>query len=218
MFKKNTAITGFNVGSFIQVADGAEKTTGTPTAAMVQDGVAAACGNVPAYDATLGAWKVILSAETTNCNVLGLKFSLSGCFPKNFDLSLETKKMADLQDLAAGAQMDLVNAPNATALAAVKTALMLPTGIPKNVALPNLTFPMWDSSNPEQVKSGLTVTGTIRKDSGAFAALAGAITEIGTTGMYKVDITQAEMNADLIELFFEAVGGSDQPVLIKTNA
>jgi len=309
MFKKNTALTGLFIGSFVKTADGTLATSGTPTAAMVQDGTPAACGNIPAYDATAKGWIVTLSAGTMNANKVGLHFELTNYQPIDILLTTETKQMADLQDLAAGAamnlatsavgsaaitagavtkmqlglavdstvakeatltagtvtlaaayddaktaaqvgdamtlaaganasgtftvgavtklqlglavpgsQMDLVNAPNSTALSAIKTALTLPTGIPKNVALPNFTFPMWDASNPEVVKSGLTVTGTIRKDGGAFAAIAGAISEIAATGMYTVNLAQAEMNADLIELKFVAVGGSDQPVLIKTNA
>jgi len=35
----------------------------------------------------------------------------------------DTKRVSDLNDIAAGAQMDLVNAPNATALTAIKTAM-----------------------------------------------------------------------------------------------
>ena len=313
MIKKNTAITGLFLGSFIQTADGAAKTTGTPVGTKIIDGTASTLGATPTYDATVGGWKVTLSAGAVNGDNIGLHFILSACQPIDISISTETKKMADLNDLAAGAQMDLVNAPNgtavtaiqsglavdstvakaaacsearlanlsgasalpsitevrlseldaanlpadidtiatslndgtvtlhtdydaaktaaqagnemdlvnapnSTALAAIKTALTLPTGIPKNVALPNFTFPMWDISNPEVLKTGLTVTGTIRKDGSAFGAVAGAISEIASTGMYTVDLTQAEMNADLIELLFEAAGGSDQPILIKTNA
>jgi hypothetical protein len=77
----------------------------------------------------------------------------------------------------------------------------------KNVARPNFAFPMFDSAGA--LKTGLTVTAAIRKDAGAaFAALAGAVTEIGATGWYTVDFAQAETNADTIAFSASASGAN----------
>lgn len=78
--------------------------------------------------------------------------------------------------------------------------------VAKNVAYSNFTFSMVDSTDGQTLETGLTVSGTISKDGGAFAALTNAVSEIGTTGRYKVDLTAAEMNADEVYLAFTATG------------
>jgi hypothetical protein len=45
MFKKNTAVTGFPIGNFINASTGATVTTGTPTCKRTLDGTAGACAN-----------------------------------------------------------------------------------------------------------------------------------------------------------------------------
>lgn len=81
----------------------------------------------------------------------------------------------------------------------------LPSGIAKNVALSSLDVLMVLSSDHVTAATGKTVTGQIRKDSGAFAAITNAITEVGS-GWYTIasGLTQAEMNADKIILKFIA--------------
>ena len=87
----------------------------------------------------------------------------------------------------------------------------------KNVARPNFAFPMFDSAGA--LKTGLTVAAVIRKDAGAsFAALAGAVTEIGATGWYTVDFAQAEVNADTIAFSASAAGANPTTFTILTQA
>jgi hypothetical protein len=88
----------------------------------------------------------------------------------------------------------------------------------KNVALSNFVFPMKDATNHVALKDGLTVSGTISKDGGAFVAIGSAISEIGSSGIYKLDtgIAQAEMNADAIVLLFTATGADTTPIFIHT--
>lgn len=93
----------------------------------------------------------------------------------------------------------------------------LPPGIAKNVALSNFEYLMIASANHISVKTGLTITGTISQDGGAFVALTNASAEVGN-GVYKVDLTQAEMNADFITLKFTAVGADQRTISIKTSA
>lgn len=93
----------------------------------------------------------------------------------------------------------------------------LPVSIKKNVALNNFEFLMVDSADHITPKTGLTVSGYISKDGGAFSALTNSVTEI-SNGIYKVNLTQAEMNADVITLRFTATGADDRFITIFTDA
>lgn len=87
-------------------------------------------------------------------------------------------------------------------------ALSDPAGFKKNTAVTDLSWPMRDETGA--LVSGATVTGEIQKDGGAFAAMAGTIAEIGSTGVYQVTtspaVTAGEMNADQVLLKFTASG------------
>lgn len=72
------------------------------------------------------------------------------------------------------------------------------------------------SSDHVTASTGETVTGTISKDGGAFAALTNAISEIGN-GMYKVNLTQTEMNADVITLKFTAANSDQRVITVYTT-
>jgi len=90
----------------------------------------------------------------------------------------------------------------------------LPSGIAKNVALPSWDVYMVLSSDHVSQATEKTVTGEIRKDAGAFASIANAITEVGS-GVYTIadGFTQSEMNADKITLVFSA-SDCDQRVVV----
>jgi hypothetical protein len=92
------------------------------------------------------------------------------------------------------------------------------TGIRKNTAQANFSFLMVDSTDHITAETGLssfTSQGSI--DGAAFASLSGAVSEVGF-GMYKIDLTAAELNGDLITLRFSASGADTRIVTIKTNA
>ena len=72
------------------------------------------------------------------------------------------------------------------------------------------------NSDHASAATGKTLTGTIQKDAGAFAALTNSITEI-SDGYYMVDLTQAEMNADTINLLFTETDCDDQPYTVYTT-
>ena len=93
----------------------------------------------------------------------------------------------------------------------------LPSGITKNVALSDFNFYMVLSSDHVTEATGKTVVGTISKDGGAFAALTNSITEIAS-GMYKVDLTQAEMNADVVTLKFVEADCDQRILTIYTSS
>ncbi|MFH1241748.1 MAG: hypothetical protein V1689_05235 [Pseudomonadota bacterium] len=92
----------------------------------------------------------------------------------------------------------------------------LPPGVAKGVALSNFEFLMIQDDHVS-VKIGATVSGFISQDGGPFAALTNAVSEVGR-GVYKVNLTAAEMNADVITLVFTAGGADQRTVTIKTSA
>lgn len=107
---------------------------------------------------------------------------------------------------------------NSTQLAAIKAKTdNLPGGIPKNVALSNFYFFMVLSSDHYSGATGKTITAQISKDGGAFAACTNAPTEL-SGGVYVIDLTQAEMNADIIQLLFTETECDARTYTIKTDA
>jgi len=91
-------------------------------------------------------------------------------------------------------------------------------GFKKNTALNNFSFPMRDTVDHVSIKTGLTVTAQRSIDGGAFAACANAVSEIGSTGVYKINLAAADLNGDVIVLLFSATGGDTLALTIKTNA
>jgi hypothetical protein len=93
----------------------------------------------------------------------------------------------------------------------------LPSGITKNVALPDFQVYMVLSSDHVTEATGKTITGAISKDGGvSFTALTNAVSEMAS-GMYKVDITQAEMNADVVTLKFVETDCDQRIITIYTS-
>ena len=94
----------------------------------------------------------------------------------------------------------------------------LPSGIAKNIALPKFTFLMVLSSDHVTGATGKTVTGVLSKDGGSFASITNAITEV-SGGMYKIadGFTQAEMNADVVDLVFSETDCDDRVITIHTS-
>src|SRR5262249_39737350 len=88
--------------------------------------------------------------------------------------------------------------------------------IRKNTALAAFPFRMTDSADHVSAKTGLTITGQVSKDGGAFANLTNAVAEIGS-GWYKVDLAAADVNADTVALKFTATGGDQLDVTIATQ-
>jgi hypothetical protein len=108
---------------------------------------------------------------------------------------------------------------NSTQIAAIKLKTdNLPSGIKRGIALSNFTFMMKDSSDHVSGMTGLTVSGQIKKDAGAFAAVTGVISEIAY-GVYSINtISSLEMTANVITLRFSAVGADDTIIEIVTNS
>ena len=103
-------------------------------------------------------------------------FDLSQALPTNFSAF----------SLTAGGLVTLAGVTHTSAVIPLVTdittktgySLANPAGAKKNTALPNVAFEMRDSVTG-LLRSGLTVTAQRRIDSGAYAACANAVTEIG---------------------------------------
>ena len=88
----------------------------------------------------------------------------------------------------------------------------------KNSAF-ELTFPMVDSTTPASFKTGLSPVDTAYYKDGAGAWTTLAITdtaaEIGTTGIYEISLTAAEMNHDWVNIKFTASGAADTLITFR---
>lgn len=110
----------------------------------------------------------------------------------------------------------LATTTNTDALSAkLDTLLARDSVYVKNVAVAAFPFPMELADGTPG--TGLTVTAAISKDGGAFAAVAGAVSEI-SAGWYKVALAQAEMNADEVALKFTAAGAKQRNIKIRTQS
>jgi hypothetical protein len=85
-----------------------------------------------------------------------------------------------------------------------------------------ICFPMVTTASPDTFDTGETVTDTAYYSDaeGAFTSLAitDTVSEIGTTGMYEISLTAAEMNHDLIIIKFTSTNAADTAVIIRTRA
>ena len=117
-------------------------------------------------------------------------------------------RMGALTDWINGGRLDLL-------VDAIKAKTdSLPSGIAKNVILPNLDIYML-LEDGITAATGKMVTGQIRKDAGSFTGLTNAITEV-SGGLYTIadGIIQTEMNADKVTLKFTADGCRDTIMII----
>jgi len=82
----------------------------------------------------------------------------------------------------------------------------------KNTAK-ELMIAMVDSATPANLKAGLTVTDTAYYKDGAGAwtslAITDAVTEIGSSGMYTLEFTAAELNHDFVMVKLTSAGAAD---------
>ncbi len=90
-------------------------------------------------------------------------------------------------------------------------------GVIKNVALNNFGFLMVLSSDHITPAVGKTITAEISKDGGAFNTSTNAVVEL-SNGFYMIDLTQAEMNADIIALKFTEADCDQRSLTIVTSS
>ena len=125
---------------------------------------------------------------------------------------------ADISADIAALKTDLDNATDGLgALKVLIDAIKADTVIPeKNVALSNIPVFMVDSTDHVTPKTGLTLTVTRSLDSAAFGAATGTTAEV-SSGMYQLDASQADMNADVITFRITATGADDRLITFFTR-
>lgn len=83
----------------------------------------------------------------------------------------------------------------------------------KNKAF-RVTFPLIDSTGALKTAAG-SLDSEISKDAGTFADCTNEATEIATSsGMYYLDLTATEMNADTVAIIVKSAGALTQPLVI----
>ena len=92
----------------------------------------------------------------------------------------------------------------------------LPDGIAKNTALNNFEFAMIDSVSHITFKTGLTITAQRSIDGGAFASCSNAASEVGN-GVYKIDLSAADLNGNVITFLFTATGADARLITLVTS-
>jgi hypothetical protein len=88
----------------------------------------------------------------------------------------------------------------------------------KNAAL-RITFPILDADG-DLVSGASGLDSEVDKDTGGFNDCTNEATEIGSSGMYYLDLTSTEMNADTVTVIVKTstVGAKTTPIVIYTAA
>ena len=94
--------------------------------------------------------------------------------------------------------------------------VLSPVGFKKNTAFTNFTFPIFNPTDHLTPKTGLTVTATRLIDNGVFGPCANVVTEIGTTGFYRMDFAATDLNGNEVTFNMTAPGGDPLTFSIKT--
>jgi hypothetical protein len=84
----------------------------------------------------------------------------------------------------------------------------------KNVAY-RVTFPIFDADG-DLVSSAAGLDSEVSKDGGAFSDCTSEATEIGSSGMYYLDLTNTEMNADTVAIIIQTStsGAKTTPIVL----
>lgn len=98
----------------------------------------------------------------------------------------------------------------------VKLKNTLPSRVTKNTALSNFEFLMLDSTDHVTGKTGLTITSERSIDGGAFASTTNSAAEVAN-GIYKINLSAADLNGDVITLKFTSAGADGRFVTIVTQ-
>lgn len=92
----------------------------------------------------------------------------------------------------------------------------LPSAVKKNTALSNFEFLLVDASDGRTPITGRTVTAQRSIDGAAFGACTNGVSEVGG-GIYKLNLSAADLNGDTIMLQFSAAGADTRYVFILTK-
>lgn len=133
------------------------------------------------------------------------------------DIDAATDAIIALIGTPAGASVSVDIAAVKVDSAAIKAKTdNLPTDpaaqdIAKNTQFANFKFQMIDTDGDPA--TGLTVTAQRSIDGGALATCSNAVAEI-SNGLYKITLSAADLNGDVVALRFSATGAVDQVILL----
>lgn len=99
-----------------------------------------------------------------------------------------------------------------------KTDYVLAAGgitVRKNTAFSNFTFPMF-SATTNALLPGLSVSVTRSVDGGSMAGATNSVSAVGS-GIYKINLSAADLNGDSITFVFTATGALDSSITIVTQ-
>lgn len=202
LLKQSTAFT-FRAGPFVDSTDGVTAETALTIAqADVQiskaGGAFAQTSASPTTTHDADGWYQcpLTATDTGTLGALTVHITMAGALPVWHDFMVLPAAVYD-------------------AMVGGTVGFPIASGIKKNTALTKFQFLMTDSTNHNPV-TGLSVSGYVSKDGGAFSALADAVTEVAN-GTYEVDVSATEMNANNVTLRFTAAASDDLVVTLRTD-
>ncbi len=175
--------------------------------ANATDGLTALAADIATVDGTvnnINSGVGIIIEDTVEIGVAGVGLTNLGGMSTGMKAEVNAEADTAISDAA------LATAAN---LAAVKADTVLPE---KNVALSNIPIFMVDSTDHVTPKTGLTLVVTRSLDSAAFGSATGTTAEV-SSGMYQLDASQADMNADVITFRITATGADDRLITFFTR-
>ena len=129
----------------------------------------------------------------------------------HIDLSSDTTFYSANADIALVLSAGTVGGTSVVGETVVQFHISSDYTIQKGVAFPN--YPIWMVSANGSAVLGATVTCTIAKDAGAFAASTNAVSEVGS-GKYLLSFTATETSAGSMTLLCTATGAAAYRVVI----
>lgn len=103
---------------------------------------------------------------------------------------------------------DEVQAQVFTDLVMTNGRVNIANNLQQNATLNPFLFPMTSSTTGLR-QTGLTVTAQRTLGAGGFAACANSVSEVGTTGIYSINLAATDTNAVTVGLLFTATGAND---------
>jgi hypothetical protein len=183
--------------------------------------------DVPDAAFATGVDRVTLYGSGTGAVMVGIDVTLSSYDPVAAGASptdIRTEMDSNSTQLAAIlADTAVIGAPTGASIGAdiaavasgIVTLLTADVAYKKNTACPSFVFFMELTDGTPG--TGLAVTASISKDGAAFVNTGAGVVEIAA-GWYKVDLAQAEMNADEIAFKATAAGAKQRNIKIRTQA
>jgi len=204
--KKNVA--GQKIGGqLVSATDGSAVTSGTVTVYVTGDAGTQAAGSVGAGACTHegnGYWTYAPAQAETNYDLIAFTFVCAGAVPSTVQVfTLAATGVADIQ-------------ARIPAALSADGYMKVASNIKINTALAGFEFLMTDSTNHNPA-TGKTVTVTRSIDGAAFAAAANAVAEV-SAGIYKLDLSAADLNGKSVTFRATGAGCDDTFFTIVTTA